>query len=90
MDDDVTVELCPVGYQAEAHGIESFLQSEGIECIVVPFQDTAMPGVGAQTKPWGEIRVREQDLERARQLLEAWKQGEPENIEQSWDKTEPE
>jgi len=88
--DYVTVKLCSVGYQAEARGIESFLVSEGIECIVIPFQDTAIPGVGDQSKSWGVIRVREEDFERARELLEVWKQGEPENIEESWNKTEPE
>jgi hypothetical protein len=88
--DNVTVELCSVEYQAEASGIESFLESEGIECIVVPFQDTAIPGVGDQNKSWGVIRVREEDFERARELLEIWKQGEPENIEESWNKTESE
>lgn len=88
--DNVTVELCSVGYQAEARGIESFLESEGIECIVVPFQNTAIPGVGDQNESWGVIRVREEDFDRARELLEIWKQAEPENIEESWNKTEPE
>lgn len=86
--DYVTVKLCSVGYQAEARGIESFLESEGIKCILVPFQDTAIPGLWDHNKFWGVIRVRAEDLERASELLEIWKQGETENLEESWNKTE--
>ena len=86
---EVTAELCRVEYQAEARGIESFLYSQGIECIVVAYQDTAIPGVSDQNKPWGSIRVREQDLERARELLEEWRKGEPQDIEEAWKTGEP-
>ncbi len=87
---DVTAELCSVGYQSEARGIESFLHSQDIDCIVVVNQDTAIPGVSDQNKPWGSIRVREQDLERARELLEEWRKGEPQDIEQAWEQGESE
>ena len=84
--DDFTVELYAAENRADARGVESLLQSEGIECVVVVFQDTAIPGVGDQNRPWAMVRVRTEDVERARELVESWKQGVPEDIEQAWDK----
>ena len=79
-----TVELCVAGDEIEARSIASLLSSEDVDCVVVPYQDTAYPGVADRERPWGVIRVGETDLTRAKELLETWKEAEPEDLEEAW------
>jgi len=62
--------------EIEAHGIASFLASEGIDCVVVPSSSTSFPGVLDAGQPWGSVRVPEGDFERAEQLLGEWRGAE--------------
>jgi len=89
MEEKETKELFVPKNESEARSIESFLASEGVECAVVPFQDTAYPGITDRNRPWGSIRVPAQDLDRAKALLEAYQASEPENVEEVFDKALP-
>jgi len=62
--------LCIMESVFQAQHAESMLREAGIEPMVVSFHDTAMDGLYQAHKGWGEIRVREPDLERAQALLE--------------------
>lgn len=68
---------------AEARLIESLLQEQGIDCMVVQHQDTAYPGIGDRRSGWGEIRVDPQDVERAEACIREWQQAESEDLEQA-------
>ena len=72
MDDEKkVVALKKVLDELEAIGARDFLAGAGIECQVVSFHDTALDGVSQVWSEgyWGELRVFEEDLERARQVL---------------------
>jgi len=63
------VKLCNTTSEIEALSIKALLEDEGIECIVRSYQDTAYNGIYTLLKGWGDILVREEDLERATKLL---------------------
>lgn len=82
-----TVQLVVAGNEIEARTIASLLSSEGMDCVVTPYQDTAYPGVADRERPWGVIRVAATELERAEELLETWKNAEPENLDEAWQRS---
>jgi hypothetical protein len=57
--------------EIEAIRIRDFLEGAGIECQVVSFHDRALDGVSQVWSEghWGELRVFEDDLEKARKIL---------------------
>ena len=82
-----TVKLIVTQDEIEARGIASFLEEEGIDCVVVPYRDTAYPGVSDRERPWGTVRVGASELEQANVLLEAWRTAVPENLEEAWQRS---
>jgi hypothetical protein len=89
MSKEKTVQLVVAGDEIEARGMASLLSSEGMDCVVVPYQDTAYPGVADRERPWGVLRVAVSDLARAHALLETWKNAEPENLDEAWKRSPP-
>ncbi len=87
MSKEKTVQLTVAGNEIEARGIASLLASEDVDCVVVPFQDTAYPGVADRERPWGVLRVAAADLARAKELLETWENAEPENLDEAWQRS---
>ena len=79
-----TVKLIVTANEIEARGIASFLAEEGLDCVVVPYRDTAYPGVSDRERPWGTVRVAASDLAQAEVLLKAWQAAVPENLEDAW------
>jgi hypothetical protein len=57
--------------EIEAIRIRDFLAGAGIECQVISFHDRALDGISQiwSEGHWGEIRVFEEDVEKARQIL---------------------
>jgi hypothetical protein len=84
MSKEETVQLVVAGNEIEARGIASHLSSEDMDCVVAPYQDTAYPGIVDRERPWGVVRVAATDLEQAKELLETWKDAEPENLDEAW------
>ena len=84
-----TVKLVVAANEIEARGIASFLFEEDVDCVVVPYRDTAYPGVFDRDRMWGEIRVAASDLAQAEALLEAWRTAVPENLEEAWQRSLP-
>ncbi len=70
-DDRKVVLLKKVLDEIEAIRIRDFLEGAGIECQVVSFHDTALDGISQVWSEgyWGELRVFEDDLEKAGQVL---------------------
>jgi hypothetical protein len=65
------VPLIKVGDEMEAIRIRDFLAGSGIESQIVSFHDRALDGVSQIWSEgwWGEVRVFEDELERAKQVL---------------------
>lgn len=82
-----TVKLVVATNEIEARGIASFLAQEELDCVVVPYRDTAYPGVSDRERPWGTVRVGASDLARAKALLELWQSAVPENLEDAWQRS---
>jgi len=57
--------------EIEAIRIKDFLAGSGIECQVVSFHDSALDGISQVWSEgyWGELRVFEDDLEKAKRIL---------------------
>ena len=74
--------LKKVADEIEAIRIRDFLAGAGIESEVISFHDTALDGVSQIWSEgwWGEVRVFEDDLEKAKQVL-ADLESEQENTE---------
>ncbi len=70
-DDRKVVLLKKVLDEIEAIRIRDFLAGAGIECQVVSFHDRALDGISQVWSEgyWGELRVFEDDLEKANQIL---------------------
>ena len=51
--------------------IQGVLEAEGIEALVRPHEIGALGGARLQPE-WGEVRVHRDDLERAKQIVEAY------------------
>ena len=66
-----TTELCVLASEAEAMAMEMELRENGITPVVVRTASEAFPGV-VDRSGWGTLRVAEGELERAREVLEAW------------------
>ena len=72
MDDDRKVVLLKrVLDEIEAIRIRDFLAGAGINCQVVSFHDRALDGISQvwSEGSWGEVRVFEDELEKAKQVL---------------------
>jgi hypothetical protein len=69
--------------EPEAIRLKAFLEGEGIDCEVLPYHASAFDGVRLLPRDWywGEIRVLDRDIERARAVIA--------DIESSQDKSEP-
>ena len=65
---------------AEAAIIRKILEQENIPVQVRSFHDTAYDGLFQSQKGWGVIRVPEEYLARARQLIEEWKKSAPADL----------
>lgn len=65
------VTLKKVSDELEAIRIRDFLAGSGIESQIISFHDWAMDGVSQIWSQgwWGEVRVFEDELERAKQVL---------------------
>jgi len=74
--------------QADAVGVRSHLESQGVRCVVVPLGDRAYPGVLDKQLPWGVIRVDVDDVKRAKDLLQQWQSAEREDLDQAFDRSE--
>ena len=72
-----TVPVIEPKNRVEAQAYASFLEDQGIECVVVSFRDTAYAGALAHTRPWGEVRVSPEDHDRAAKLIAEWNAAEP-------------
>jgi hypothetical protein len=72
-DDRKVVLLKKVLDEIEAIRIRDFLAGAGIECQVVSFHDRALDGISQVWSEgyWGELRVFEDDLDKANQILAA-------------------
>lgn len=57
------------------------LRDEGIDCLVLPYGDTAYPGIVDRGRPWGVIKVPETQAGRARVLVDGWREASPEDLE---------
>ncbi|MBN1917170.1 MAG: DUF2007 domain-containing protein [Verrucomicrobia bacterium] len=70
--------------ETEAIRLQSFLESEGINCEIVSYHDSLFDGISQDPSEehWGEIRVLARDLERAQRVIA--------DIESSTVKDEPE
>ena len=78
MDDNREVVLLKkVADEIEAIRLRDFLEGAGIRSELISFHDTALDGVSQIWSEgwWGELRVFEDDLERAQQVLEDLEKG---------------
>lgn len=57
--------------EVEAQALIDLLEDEGVPYVMVPYTASAMPGVMTGDGQWGEVRVPAEQLDRARELLEA-------------------
>ncbi len=65
---------------AEAGMLERVLVEAGIGVTVVLLHDTAYPGITDQARPYGELRVAAQDVERAQSVLADYLEHEDEAV----------
>ncbi len=63
--------------EAEANVIKMILEEEGICSEIKSFHDTAYDGLFQAQYGWGVIRVSEADFEKAREIIEEWKNASP-------------
>ncbi len=77
-------ELCTLRNEAEALGMESLFEEEGIDFVILKQQDTAGPGVFDRDGPWGVARVTDADFDRAETLWKEWHEAVPPDIGNDW------
>lgn len=81
--------LCKPENDAEAIAIRNLLADNGIQCVVQSFHDTAYDGLYQAQYGWGVIKVNEEDLAAARDLVEQWKENAPDLDENDfWSETD--
>ena len=73
--------------EAEAQAIKAVLREEGIRAEIHCFRDTAYDGLFQMQYGWGVIRVAEQDLDRAREIVREWQAAAPRDL--PWQKSDP-
>ena len=61
----------------EAQIAEAALQDAGISCIVEDFSVNPYDGVWVPQRGWGRILVQEQDVERAKEIIEGALESRP-------------
>ena len=71
--------------EAEANVIQSVLAEQGIAAEIRSFHDTAYDGLFQAQYGWGVIRVAEEDLAKARRIVDEWKAASP--AEPPWDES---
>lgn len=59
--------------EVEAQAVVDLLRSEGVPHVVRPYELAVLPGVTLRGQ-WGEIRVPPGELDRAKQLLQAFRE----------------
>jgi hypothetical protein len=69
---------------AEAQAIKAVLAEHGITAVIRSFHDTAYDGLYQKQYGWGVIRVAEEDLDRARQIVDEWQAAAPSDL--PWNK----
>src|SRR5262245_8770584 len=72
----MSVDVCSVQNEAEAEAIRQLLQDHEIEARVVRLESSASRGASSPQN-WGVVRVRDEDLERARGLVDEWERARP-------------
>ena len=65
---------------AEAQAIKAVLAEHGIKAAIRSFHDTAYDGLYQKQYGWGVIRVAEEELERARLIVEEWQAAAPRDV----------
>lgn len=65
---------------AEAAAFKSLLEDHGIYAEVRSFHDTAYDGLFQAQYGWGVIRVYPEDADKARRIIDEWKNASPERI----------
>jgi len=81
------VRLCEISDASAAIGVHSHLTGLGIPSVIVPFGDTAYPGATDTHRAYGEVRVDEEDLDRAKTALDEWNSASVEDFEIQWGQT---
>ena len=66
--------------EAEANVIKSVLEENGIYVEIQSFHDTAYDGLFQSQYGWGSIRVSEADFEKAKRIIQEWKDATPEEL----------
>ena len=66
--------------EMEGIRLKAFLENGGIECQLFSFHDSMLDGISQSWREgyWGEIRVFEEDLERAKEILADMERSKPE------------
>ena len=69
--------------ELEGLHLRDLLISEGVECELFSFHDTALDGISQNWSEgdWGELRVFQEDEEKARRILEEFEKSQPESQE---------
>ena len=65
---------------AEAQALQSLLEQHGIQSQVISFHDTAYDGLFQKQYGWGVIRVAENDLARAEEIIQDWQSSSPDEV----------
>ena len=66
--------------EVEANVIKSILEQHGIYAEIKSFHDTAYDGLFQSQYGWGVVRVSEEDLIKAKKIIEEWKNASFEEI----------
>ena len=61
--------------------LQEVLNNEGVECALFSFHDTAYDGISQSwgEGSWGELRVFQEDEERARRILAEYEKSRPDS-----------
>ncbi len=70
--------------EAEALALKGLLEEHGIPAVVRSFHDSAFDGIFQQKYGWGVLLVPAGDLERAREIVAAWRKAAPGEHELPW------